>query len=122
MKNLSTIAKAFAAGAGGAVVFLIVYLILNEAGITPNQAFPEFWYKQIVWGGIWAFLLLIPVLRGKWWLRGVIVGVLASLAAIFFFNPGLQNAPVQVLVMVFILNGVVWGVPAAWLNDVAMRR
>lgn len=122
MPSVHSIAKAFAAGAGGALVFLIIFWLLNRIGLTPDQPFPAFWYKQLVWGGIWGFAFLIPLLRGQWWLRGPIVGAAASLVAIFVFGPGLGILPGEVIVMIFILNCVAWGLPAAYLNDEILRN
>jgi hypothetical protein len=122
MIRINSAAEAFAAGAAGALIFLIVFWILNQIGITPDQPFPAFWYKQLVWGGIWGFAFLIPLLRGQWWLRGLIVGAVASLAAIFVFGPGIAILSPKTIVMIFVLNCVAWGMPAAYLNDEVLRN
>ncbi|MEN8195746.1 MAG: hypothetical protein ABFS30_04430 [Pseudomonadota bacterium] len=118
MAILRNLSLAFAAGCAGVVVFYIILAILGQAGVAPKPPFPAFYYKQTVWGGIWALAFVLPILNKQWWLRGIILGVLASLAAVFIFAPALLDAPARRLIMVFVLNAI-WGVAAAaWYHKV----
>lgn len=120
---LRRLSWAFVSGCAGVVTFFVGAFILIGLGVIPDAAAGQFetkafMYKQLTWGGIWGFLFVLPVLRSMWWLRGLIVGALASLAALFIFMP--QLPPAQVIVLVFVLNAVFWGVPAAWWHDRVM--
>jgi hypothetical protein len=116
---------AFAAGALGAIVLGIFLLVLRDTGTlanlgirTPPARMPQFLYSRMVWGGIWALLFVLPVMTRQWLLRGVVVGVLASLAAIFYFNPAWKNAAFGFVILIFVANAV-WGIVAAgWYRAV----
>jgi hypothetical protein len=116
---------AFAAGAVGALALGVFLLILRDTGVLANLGIrpppvrmPEFLYGRMVWGGIWALLFVLPVMTGQWLLRGVVVGVLASLAAIFYFNPAWQGAAFNFVALIFVANAV-WGIVAAgWYRAV----
>jgi hypothetical protein len=69
----------------------------------------------VVWGGIWGFAFMIPFLTGKWWLRGPIVGIAATLVAIFVFRGG--QADLTFVIGAVILNVVCWGLTAAFWYD-----
>ena len=53
-----------------------------------------------------------------WWLRGLIVGLLAALALLFIFQPALP--PVPMIVGILVLNMVFWGLTAALWHDKVM--
>jgi len=117
---------AFAAGAFGSIIlFLIVYLLIAggimrvPANLAASFQSKAFLYRIIVWGGIWALALVLPVLEKQWWLRGIVLGVIVSLANMFYFTPSLQGAPALMVAFLFILN-MVWGFAAAfWYAHVA---
>ena len=76
---------------------------------TPESYLPLI-YRLVVWGGLWGLLLVVPVMNRLWWLKGIIIGVLATLAILFYFNPGITT-PWMRLVYVLVLNSV-WGLAA----------
>lgn len=121
MDWLRRLSHAFVAGCAGVVVFYIAIRIAMMAGLMPEAAMKflaskEFFYRQTVWGGIWGFLFVVPVLGARlWWARGLIVGLLASLAALFYFRAELP--PMQQIVTVLVLNMVFWGLAAAFWHD-----
>lgn len=127
---LNRLTLAFGAGAVGALVLFGAVWVLAQTGSSPLPSGraaamlgKEFLYRQIVWGGLWALLLVLPVLPGRWLVRGALLGVLATLAAIFYFSGGaLAQAPAALLATVFALN-ILWGIAAAfWYDMVATRR
>lgn len=62
-------------------------------GIALHPALTARWlYPSIVWGGIWALLLLLPFLRGRTLLRGLAVSLVPSAVALFYLLPFEQNA------------------------------
>jgi hypothetical protein len=127
MDILKRLSLAFAAGCFGVLFFYAAFRAGLEAGLLkpPPPAFKflaskAFFYKQVVWGGIWGLAFIIPVLKGKWWLRGLIVGFAATMVAFFVFRGGLP--PVPVIVAGLVLNMVFWGLAAAYWNDKVLKN
>jgi hypothetical protein len=112
----------FGAGAFGAVILALVSAALNALNVqaliglppppAPESYLPLF-YRLIVWGGVWGLLFVVPVLNRLWWLKGIIIGVLATLAILFYFNPAITTPPMR-FAYVLVLNAI-WGIAAgAW--------
>lgn len=126
MEWLRRLSSAFVAGCVGVIIFYIAFRIGIAAGLikAPEPAMQfltskEFFYRQTVWGGIWGFLFVVPLLGARlWWARGLIVGLLASLAALFIFRPELP--PLPQVINTLVLNMVFWGIPAAFWHDKVM--
>jgi len=131
MRNLSkTISMVFAAGCLGALVNSLAVWILGDLGI--NAAFgvkiapvltPQWLYPRIVWGGIWGFLFLLPLMRSRILSRGIIFGLGPTLVQLFVVFPlkagrgymGLDLGTLTPL-LVFIVN-TIWGIATAiWLR------
>jgi hypothetical protein len=121
----------FGAGAFGAFILALVAGVLNALRIqeliglppppTPESYLPIL-YRAIVWGGIWGLLFVVPVLNRAWWLKGMIIGTLATLAILLYFNPGVTTPPMR-LGYAFFLNGIVYGLAAgAWWALVSGTR
>src|SRR3546814_9004764 len=93
MELLRSLSRAFVSGCVGVVGFFIGAYLFIAVGLIDAPPVVEtfqskaFIYKQVVWGGIWGLLFVLPLLRPFWWARGLIVGGLATLAAIFVFQP-----------------------------------
>ena len=126
MDVLRRLSLAFASGCFGVLLFYVALRAGLEAGIIkpPAQALKfltskEFLYKQVVWGGIWGFVFFIPFLKGKWWARGLIVGLAATLVAIFVFQKTMP--PPQFIVGALVLNMVFWGLTAAFWHDKVVK-
>lgn len=88
------ISGAFAGGAFGALVDSINIWLLSHAGVTAMIGIsmkPKFtgeWlYPRLVWGGIWALLLVLPVLKAKTALRGMLFSLLPSAMMLFVVLP-----------------------------------
>lgn len=125
---------AFTAGAIGGLVNVILLTIFNKAGLTsliglelPPPALPGFLYKQMVWGGLWGLLLVAPVLLRTWWLRGLLLGVAASLVALVVFFPqtplgmfGLNKGPMMPVLVLIVNTG--FGLAAAWIYERARDK
>jgi len=126
MFNFKSISRGFAAGAIGGVANVVALAIFGKLGITaamgihmPPPALPAFLYTQMVWGGLWGLLFVTPLMKDSWWQRGIVIGLLASVAALFYFIPrgpagmaGL-NAGTLTPLLVVIVN-TVWGLVASW--------
>jgi hypothetical protein len=118
---------AFASGCFGVILFYLVLRGGLEAGLLkpPEAALKfltskAFLYRSVVWGGIWGFAFMIPFLKGKWWLRGPVVGLAASLVAIFVFGGG-AIPPVTRLIAILLLNMGFWGLTAAFWHDKVVK-
>jgi hypothetical protein len=120
----------FGAGAFGAVILALVSAALNALKVqeliglppppTPESYLPLF-YRIVVWGGLWGLLLVVPVMNRAWWLKGIIIGALATLAILFYFNPGVMTPPMR-FAYVLVLN-CFWGLAAgAWWAFVSGTR
>ncbi|MEQ8165281.1 MAG: hypothetical protein RIC93_04290 [Alphaproteobacteria bacterium] len=130
---MRNIAIGFSAGALGAVanvafVWLSIQYRLTDLlslSLSSPPPLPEFLYRQVAWGGLWGIALVLPVLERSVILRGLLLGALASAAALFYFfplhtnamghGPGLlgQNIGTWMPLFVLIANSV-WGLVAAW--------
>ncbi len=126
MSNLRNLSRGFTAGAVGGVANVVTIILLVKIGIVDLMGIrmppldPRiFLYKQAVWGGLWGLLLVSPVLKDSWWQRGLLLGILASAAALFYFMPrtpaGMMglNAGALTWLMVLIVNSV-YGLVAGW--------
>ncbi|MGH6954060.1 MAG: hypothetical protein ACREGL_07760 [Alphaproteobacteria bacterium] len=84
---------------------------------------PAWLYPRIVWGGIWGFLLLLPMLANAWLARGLLLSLAPSAVQLFVVFPLKTSAGVMGLglgaatpVLVLAANAV-WGiVAAAWIR------
>lgn len=110
---------AFTGGALGALldsfnIWLIGVIGISDIiGITMKPEFTAPWaYKRMVWGGIWMLLLLLPILKGRIVLRGMLFSLLPSAMMLFMVLPSMGKGmfglgfgtlmPVVVLVLNFI--------------------
>ena len=120
----------FAAGClGGLVNSLAVWLsgmygISAAIGVKIAPQLSAAWlYPRIVWGGIWGFLFLLPLLRRNLLVQGLIYSLGPTLVQLFVVFPMKANKGVMGLdlgdltpLAVVVFNAV-WGVTAAfWLR------
>ncbi|MBI4792198.1 MAG: hypothetical protein HY789_05605 [Deltaproteobacteria bacterium] len=127
-KLLKNMAVCFAAGCAGGLANSIVLWLAGATGVTTAlgvnlaPAFTPAWlYPRIVWGGLWGFLFLVPVLRNSPFWRGLawsagptavqlcIIFPLVAKKCLFWLALG---ALTPLLVVLF---NAVWGVAAAAL-------
>ena len=129
MISLKELSIAFTAGAIGAFILTILLWLEVKYGLAqslsislPRLSGHELTlqiYKMVVWGGIWAFLLLIPFAKSKWFFRGIIFSLLPSIVTFLYFAPqaGLGyfgiNAGYLMPINILVLNAI-WGIIAAW--------
>jgi hypothetical protein len=118
----------FGAGAFGACILALVAFVLAQlkipelVGASSPPADKAFLYRLIVWGGIWGLLLVVPVMNRAWWLKGIIIGLLATAALALYFAPPLQQGSATQIVYIVVLNSI-WGLAAgAWWAFVSGTR
>ena len=116
MINVSGIVRSFGAGAIGGAANVLLLLIIWQfmPGPEITQDFLKgFLYKQMVWGGIWGFAFLIPVMTRNWVVRGVVWGAAATAVALLVF----KVVPISVtsVIIGLAVNSGAWGLVASWL-------
>lgn len=131
MRNLSKkISMVFAAGCLGGLVNSLAVWVFGDLGINAALGVriapaltPEWLYPRIVWGGIWGFLFLLPLMRNGILFRGIIFSLGPTLVQLFVVFPlkagrgymGLDLGTLTPL-LVFIFNAI-WGIGTAmWLR------
>ena len=120
----------FAAGSLGGLVNSVAAWLCGVYGVSAAlhvasspRLTPGWLYPRIVWGGLWGLLFLIPMVKSRFVLRGLIVSLGPTAAQLFYFYPnvlskGMWGAKLGTLtpLLVLLLNAV-WGVTAAlWLR------
>ena len=132
--NIKGIAKkitiAFCSGCiGGITGSLAVWLagfygITKALGVTMEPALsPDWLYPRLVWGGIWGFLFVLPMLRKSVLRRGVLFSIAPTIIQLFVLYPHVMRQGVMGLGLgaltpffVFVFNAV-WGITAAlWMR------
>ena len=124
------LSQVFAAGCLGGLVNSLalwasgMYGITEAIGVKIAPQLTAAWlYPRIVWGGIWGFLFLLPLLRRKFLIQGLIYSLGPTLVQLFVVFPMKANKGVMGLdlgdltpLAVVVFNAV-WGVTAAfWLR------
>jgi hypothetical protein len=126
----SRLSHAFAAGCfGGLVNSMVVWLCGNyhlnyELGVRIAPLLSLSWlYPRIVWGGIWGFLLLVPLSGASALRKGLILSLGPTLVQLFVVFPykagkgimGMDLGAMTPLVVLFF--NAFWGVAAAlWMK------
>ncbi|MGF1607808.1 MAG: hypothetical protein ACFCUQ_00315 [Kiloniellales bacterium] len=124
----------FAAGCLGGLATILTVWLCGALGITGALGVaiappltPDLLYRPIVWGGIWGFLFLLPLLPGKPWLRGLLFGLGPSLGQLLIVFPvktdaGALGLGLGALTPLFVLLfNSVWGLVTAGLLEAAGR-
>ncbi|MGQ9748420.1 hypothetical protein [Desulfosoma sp.] len=128
---LQRLSAVFAGGCLGALVNSWLAWYASQAGVPQklDVAMAPVWskafvYPRIVWGGLWGFLFLLPLLRGGFLVgvfsRGILWSLGPTAAQLLYFYPfvfhkgwlGLGLGSLTPL-FVFAYNAV-WGLCAAW--------
>ena len=128
MNKLNSIAVAFAAGSGGGLATLVTAWLFGMFGLTAALGVdlklpldPPHMYHFMVWGGIFGFMFLLPLMRGSVVLRGIIFGVAPSVVQCLIVFPvkhdaGMLGMQLGALTPVFVLIfNTVWGIVTGWL-------
>jgi len=111
--------------AGSMVVWLFGAYRINailHVAIHPRLT-PAWLYPRIVWGGLWGLLFLLPLVKSRFVLRGLILSLGPTLTQLFYIFPTVQNQGLMGMKLgtltpaTVILFNAVWGVTAAlWLR------
>lgn len=125
-KNISLI---FAAGSLGGLLKGLTAWLFGALGLNAllgsqfAPALTPFWvYQHMVWGGLWAFLFLLPLRRLSYVSLGIIFSLPQTLISLLVLMPQMQRGllglglgyTTPLLILVF---GFVWGITTGlWLK------
>jgi len=116
----------FAAGALGALVNSLLVWIVGQSGVPhalgvalAPELTPAWLYPRIVWGGLWGFLVALPLGVRSWLRRGLLLSLAPTLFQLFVVFPraghGALGQGLGALTPVFVLAfNAAWGVAASW--------
>jgi hypothetical protein len=127
---LRKISLYFAAGSLGGLVNSIALWLCGIYGINAAlqvnihpRLTPGWLYPRVVWGGLWGLIFLLPLVKSRFVLRGLILSLGPTVVQLFYIFPTVQHNGMLGLklgmltpVLVIIVNAV-WGVAASlWLR------
>ena len=133
--KMQRLAIVFGAGCLGALLNSLAVWVFGLAHITTGLGVqiappltPAWLYPRIVWGGLWGFLFLIPLLTDRWVWRGLLFSVAPTLVQWLIVFPlkaqkGMLGLELGALTPLFVvLFNAVWGIVASWYVDRAMSE
>ena len=98
-KNLSI---AFAAGAlGGLLAGALLWLLIASGVaaawhvhmVVPHRAhtIEEMFYREMIWGGVFGLLMVLPILKSKWFIRGLVYALVPFLVMGLWIYPSIDG-------------------------------
>lgn len=134
-KVLRRIAIVFSAGSlGGLTNSLVVWLfgflgITTAFGVDITPALNPVWlYPRVVWGGLWGFVFLLPILRGSFVARGFVFSIAPTLVQLFVVFPlkaqkGMMGLDLGTFTPLFVIVfNAVWGITASGLLSIVRKN
>jgi len=120
----------FAAGCLGGLLNSLAVWWFGAVGVTSAlvvkiapQLTAPWLYPRIVWGGIWGALFLLPLLRSRVFMKGLLFSLGPTLVQLFVAFPlkahkGVMGFDLGVLTPLFVIFfNAIWGLTAAlWLR------
>ncbi|MCP8898682.1 hypothetical protein [Gilvimarinus xylanilyticus] len=116
----------YGAGSLGALIAALALWLAGRYGLTDAlnvriaPALSAAWlYPRLVWGGLWGFLLLLPVFGSRWFFKAWVLGLIPALVQLFVIYPyttgyGVAGLSLGLLTpLVIYLYYVVWAMVAA---------
>lgn len=91
MKNVLVV---FAAGCLGALIQVLVMWLCTRYGVTHSlhvgitgSLAPSWIYPRIIWGGMWGFLFLLPILTSSVFARSFVIALIPTGVQLFIIYP-----------------------------------
>lgn len=85
-------------------------------------------YMDLLWGGLWGILFLIPILENLLFVKGVLLSLIPTLFQLFVVLPKLYGVNILGLefsillpLYIFLLNGI-WGIFAALFLSYSLNK
>lgn len=129
---LRKISGAFTGGVIGGFVdsfniwFMGVAGISDFIGIGMKPQFTAPWlYERMVWGGLWMLLLMLPILKKRVILRGMLFSLFPTAMMLFIVLPSMGKGMlgmgfgILMPVVVILLNFIYGAVASFWYTKVA---
>ena len=95
MKNVLVV---FAAGCLGALIQVLVMWLFTRYGVTHSlnvnitgSLAPNWIYPRIIWGGMWGFLFLLPILTSSVFMRSFVIALIPTGVQLFIIYPFYQG-------------------------------
>ena len=117
----------FAAGCLGGLINSLAVSFVGDIGIAKSLGVhiapvltPAWLYPRIVWGGIWGFVFLLPVLKSWPLVKGTLVSLCPTFVQLFIVfpyktNKGMAGLELGLLTPVFVLvYNWIWGIVTAF--------
>jgi hypothetical protein len=131
MNLLRSLMLCFSAGAAGGLVNSLVVVYAGSLGLTAilnvniNPALTLDWlYPRLVWGGLWGFLFLLPIIKGHLITRAFLISLAPTCMQLFWVFPqigagfGGQGLGLLTPLLVVIYNWI-WGLTAIYILRLA---
>jgi len=129
-RTLRELSIVFSAGVLGGLANSVTVWIFGVLGVTQSvgvdMAPPltlSWLYPRLVWGGIWGFLFLIPLFRGKTALRGFVFSLAPTIVQLYWVFPyqldkGMMGLDLGAFTPIFVIFfNFIWGLVAAlWVK------
>jgi hypothetical protein len=117
----------FAAGCLGGLINSLAVWAVGDLGIAKSLGVsiapvltPPWLYPRIVWGGIWGFVFLLPIMNSRAFAKGTFISLFPTLVQLFIVfpykaNKGMAGLDLGLLTPVFVLvYNWIWGVVTAF--------
>lgn len=133
MKSIRHISAAFTGGALGALLDSFNIWAMGKVGISDFLGIsmkpdftPPWLYERMIWGGIWMLLLLVPIMRSRTILRGMLFSILPSAMMLFMVLPAMGKGMLglafgSLMPFVVVLLNFIYGIFASYWYSLAKR-
>ncbi len=111
----------YAAGCAGALVSSLALWLCGTNGITAflqvsihPRLSPEWLYPRLVWGGIWGWMLFLPLVKSRLLMRSLLISLGPTAAQLFYVYPVLQHRGLLGLKLGLLTPVVIAGIHWIW--------
>ena len=117
----------FAAGCLGGLINSLTVWFAGDLGIAKSLGVqiapaltPAWLYPRIVWGGLWGFAFLLPMMNSRALAKGTLLSLLPTLVQLFIVfpykaNKGMAGLALGTLTPAFVLTyNWIWGIVTAF--------
>jgi len=127
---IKTATMAYASGSLGALLNSVALFLAAAVGLSTFFGVSimtdwslEWLYPRLVWGGVLAFLFVLPLYQTKWVVRGLVWSIVPTIPHLFIVFPGqadtlggVENIEVGVITLacVYVFN-IIWGLTTSYM-------
>ena len=95
---MNKILLAFGAGSFAALIQLLTMWAFTHYGVSQSIGVhwasgisPGYIYPRIVWGGLWGFLFLLPIMSSHTFLRSFVIALIPTAVQLFYVFPYIEG-------------------------------